>query len=150
MSLLVLSCDAGESDGEFSIGVVVRQNPPKGNKPLQVVAYLSKKIDPEKSFGAEYRAVIEGVKLAAHYKPTTLHVFTDNRSVAAEINKSESKVKSNRKAVWTETWDAIKATGARDVLVSWLPRELNEEAHQRAADAFLNPLGDARGRPLHT
>ncbi len=55
MSLLVLSCDAGESDGEYSIGVVVRQNPPKGNKPLQVVAYLSKKIDPEKSFGAEYR-----------------------------------------------------------------------------------------------
>ena len=150
MSLLVVSCDAGESDGEFSIGVVVRQNPPKGNKPLQVVAYLSKKIDPEKSFGAEYRAVIEGVKLAAHYKPTTLHVFTDNRSVASEINKEESEVKTLRKAVWKETRDAITDTGATEVLISWLPRELNEEAHQRAADAFLTPLGNARARPLHT
>jgi ribonuclease HI len=150
MSLLVLNCDAGKSGGEYSIGVVLRQNPPKGNKPLQVIAYLSKKIDPEESFGAEYRAVIEGVKLAAHYKPTTLCVFSDNRSVAAEINKPEPKVKLVRKAVWKETWDAIEDTGATDVLVSWLPRELNGEAHQRAADAFLTPLGDARARPLHT
>jgi ribonuclease HI len=65
----VLNTDASIGTSTAAIGVVLRQKLRQG-KPLTVVAYISKRIPKCDIATAEYRALIEGLRLAVPYEPT--------------------------------------------------------------------------------
>ena len=67
-----------------AIGVVLRQKLRQG-KPLTVIAFISKRIDTDDIATAEYRALIEGLRLAVPNEPTTLRVFTDSNFIPDQI-----------------------------------------------------------------
>ena len=147
----VLNTDASVGPSKkAAIGVVLRQKLRQG-KPLTVVAFISKKIDTDDISTAEYLALIEGLRLAAPYKPTTLRVFTDSNFIPDQINDPYPKFKSPAmRPLYNRAWRLIKRIGKERVKVLWVPREMNTEADQRAADAFFIRRGDAWVRPTST
>jgi ribonuclease HI len=147
----VLNTDASiDPSGKAAIGVVLRQKLRKG-KPLSVIAFISKKIDTDDIATAEYRALIEGLRLALPYEPTTLRVFTDSDFIPQEINHPDPKFKSPaRKRLYNQAQRQINLIGKERVRVLWVPRDMNIEADQRAADAFFVRRGDAWVRPTST
>jgi ribonuclease HI len=147
----VLNVDASIGPSrKAAIGVVLRQKPGKG-KPLKVIAFLSKKVDTDDITTAEYLALIEGLRLAARFEPTTLRVFTDSDVVPQQINASDPKFSSPAlKRLFDRAWRLINRIGKERVKVLWVPRDMNTEADQRAADAFFERKGDAWFRPTST
>lgn len=102
------------------------------------MGYISKTIGPASIQEAEYRALIEGLKLARDHNPTNLHVYSDSSSVVGQVNANKPKVKASVKPLWEEAKDLIEEFKQRiKIEISWVPREMNGEADQRAADAFL-------------
>ena len=141
----VLNTDASMRSGEVAIGVVLRQKLKKGG-PLTVVDYISRTIPVESITEAEYQALIEGLELASQDpKLTDLYVYSDAASVVKQVNEKEPKFKRNREKLEPLHKIArglIDGLGERLKTISYLPREMNTEADQRAADAFiLKPKG---------
>ena len=64
---------------------------------MEVIAYISERIDEKKIQRAEYRALIEGLKLAQKHDPTNLQVFVDSASVADQVT-GRAKVKADTQA----------------------------------------------------
>ena len=156
-AFLVLNTDASkprenDSSSETAIGVVLRQRR-RARDPLKVIDYISEMIDPVPIQEAEYRALIEGLKLAsAHnptlasaHNPTDLHVYVDSESVVKQVN-AKARVRANMKPLHAQVLDLIDRLedDRIRVSISWVPRDINLEADQRAADAFLEL--DGRGR----
>jgi ribonuclease HI len=141
----VLNTDASRRlSGEVAIGVVLRQKLKKG-RPLTVIDYISRRIDAETISEAEYQALIEGLELAKDHTPTDLYVYSDSVTVVRQVNEEEPKFKSNREKLeplHTTARALINGFGEHLKSISYLPRELNEEADQRAADAFLDQKGE--------
>jgi ribonuclease HI len=136
----VLNTDASRPDpsGEAAIGVVLRQKASSGPPRLVVVDYISKRIGPVQIQEAEYRALIEGLKLARDHNRTNLHVYSDSSSVVGQVNANKPKVKASVNPLWKEAKALIEEFEQRiKIKISWVPREMNAEADQRAADAFL-------------
>jgi len=52
--------------------------------------------------------------------------------------------------LYTQAWRLINRIGKERVRVLWVPRDMNTEADQRAADAFFVRKGDAWVRPTST
>jgi ribonuclease HI len=138
----VLNTDASRRlSGEIAIGVVLRQKLKKGG-PLTVVDYISKTIPAESITEAEYQALIEGLELASQdQKLTDLYVYSDAASVVKQVNEKEPKFKKKSREklepLHTRARGLIDGLGERLKTISYLPREMNTEADQRAADAFL-------------
>jgi ribonuclease HI len=136
----VLNTDASRrQSGEAAIGVVLRQKLKKGG-PLTVVDYISRTIRVESITEAEYQALIEGLELAQAHEPTDLYVYSDSASVVKQVNEKEPRFKRNREKLeplHRKARDLIEGLGEQLKTISYLPRELNTEADQRAADAFL-------------
>ena len=89
----VLNTDASIGpSGKAAIGVVLRQASP--SQSLTVIAFISKRIDTDDIATAEYRALIEGLRLAVLYEPTTLRVFTDSDFIPEQINDPDPKFKT--------------------------------------------------------
>jgi ribonuclease HI len=147
----VLNVDASvDRSRKGAIGVVLRQKPGK-RKPLKVIAFLSKKVDTDDITEAEYLALIEGLRLAARHEITTLRVFTDSDVIPQQINASHPRFSSPAlKRLYDRAWRLINRIGKERVKVLWVPREMNTEADQRAADAFFERKGDAWFRPPPT
>jgi ribonuclease HI len=137
----VLNTDASKRNpsnpsSDAAIGVVLRQRVPKG-RPLVVLAYVSKSVGALSVQEAEYRALIEGLKLAQQYDPTDLYAFVDSSFIARQLGAPAPKVKAKSiKPLYQEARELIDSFGGR-ITVSWVPREMNAEADQRAADALL-------------
>jgi ribonuclease HI len=140
----VLNTDASVPDvsGEAAIGVILRQKP-RQNVPLRVIAYRSEMVGVMYIQQAEYRALIEGLKLANLHDPTNLQVFVDSAVMADQMNEADPKLKAYMKPLHAEARSLIDEIGEDRVRVSWLPRELNREADQRASDAFFMQVGKA-------
>jgi ribonuclease HI len=133
-----------------AIGVVLRQKLRQG-RPLTVVAFLSKRIDTDDIATAEYRALIEGLRLAAPYEPTTLRVFTDSNFIPDQINDPDPEVQVTGYETAVQPGVAPDQSHRKErVKVLWVPRDMNTEADQRAADAFFVRKGDAWVRPTST
>ncbi len=146
----VLSTDASIGpSGKAAIGAVLRQRLRKG-KPSTVIAYISRKIDTDDISTAEYRALIEGLRLAATYEPTTLRVFTDSDFIPDQINSQDPKLSPAMKPLYKQAMRQIDRIGKKRVKVLWLPRDMNTEADQRAADAFFERNDNAWHRPRFT
>ena len=149
----VLNTDASIGPSrKAAIGVVLRQKLRQG-KPLTVVAYISKRIPKCDIATAEYLALIEGLRLAVPYEPTTLRVFTDSNFIPDQINALDPKFKSAAmRPLYKRAMRLINSIGEERVKVMWVPRDMNTEADQRAADAFFvrRPGGDVWVRPTST
>jgi ribonuclease HI len=89
---LVLNTDASkpEASGDTAIGAILRQKP-RSNAPMKVVAYISKVVGPMEIQQAEYKALIEGLKLVLQHQPQPedLQVFTDSSVIAEQIGQEE-------------------------------------------------------------
>jgi ribonuclease HI len=147
----VLNTDASIGpSGKAAIGVVLRQKLRQG-KPLTVIAFISKRVDTDDIATAEYLALIEGLRLAVPYEPTTLRVFTDSNFIPDQIHAPDPKFKSAAmKPLYNRAWRLINRIGKERVKVLWVPRDMNTEADQRAADAFFIRSGDVWVRPTST
>ncbi len=146
----VLNTDASIGTSKAAIGVVLRQKLRQG-KPLTVVAYISKRIPKCDIATAEYRALIEGLRLAVPYEPTTLRVFTDSNFIPEQINDPDPKFKSPAmRRLYNQAQRQLNLIGKERVKVLWVPRDMNTEADQRAADAFFVRRGDVWVRPTST
>jgi ribonuclease HI len=137
---LVLNTDASkpEASGDAAIGAILRQKP-RSTAPMKVVAYISEVVGPMEIQKAEYHALIEGLKLVLRHPPADLQVFTDSAIVADQIRQETPRMKSYMKSSHAEVRQLLAEIGERQVRIriSWLPRELNREADQRASDAFF-------------
>jgi ribonuclease HI len=143
----VLNTDASIGpSGKAAIGVVLRQRLRRG-KALTVIAFLSKKVDTDDISKAEYSALIEGLRLAVPYEPTTLRVFTDSDFIPDQIHAQDPKLSAAMKPLHKQAMRLIHRIGRKRVRVLWVPRDMNTEADQRAADAFFVRKGDAWFRP---
>ncbi|MEA2579455.1 MAG: ribonuclease [Actinomycetota bacterium] len=145
---LVLNTDASkpEASGDAAIGVILRQKP-RATAPMKVVAYISEVVGRLEIQQAEYHALIEGLKLALRYHPDDLQVFTDSAIVADQICQEAPRMKAYMKPYHAEVRRLLDEIGEGQVRTSWLPRELNREADQRASDAFFKQDGNAWFRP---
>jgi ribonuclease HI len=143
---LVLNTDASkpEASGDAAIGVILRQKP-KPTEPMRVVAYISEVVGPMEIQAAEYKAIIEGLKLALRHQADDLQVFTDSAILADQIGLEAPKMKPYMKSLHAEVRQLLAEIGERGmrVRISWLPRELNREADQRASDAFFKKVENA-------
>ena len=139
---LVLNTDASkpEASGDAAIGAILRQKP-RPTAPMKVVAYISEVVGPMEIQEAEYHALIEGLKLALRHHPDDLQVFTDSAIIADQIRDEAPGKKM--KPLHAEVQQLLAEIGAQKVRISWLPRELNREADQRASDAFFKKVGKA-------
>jgi ribonuclease HI len=140
----VLNTDASrpEVSGEAAIGVILRQKP-RQNAPMKVIAYISEVVGHLEIQQAEYRALIEGLKLARLHEPTNLHVFVDSATMAEQVRDKAPKLNKSMKHLHAEARQHLDNMGAERMRINWLPRELNREADQRAADAFFKRVGNA-------
>jgi ribonuclease HI len=141
----VLNTDASkpEASGDAAIGAVLRQKP-KPTAPMKVLAYISEVVGPLTIQEAEYRALIEGLKLALRHHPDDLQVFVDSAIIAEQVRQEAPRIKpANMKKLHAEARQLLTQIGERQVRISWLPRELNREADQRASDAFFKQVGNA-------
>jgi ribonuclease HI len=141
---LVLNTDASKpkASGDAAIGAILRQKP-RPTAPMKVVAYISKVVGPVEIQEAEYHALIEGLKLALRHHPDDLQVFTDSAIVADQIRQEAPRMKSYMKPLHAKVRRLLAEIGERQVRISWLPRELNREADQRASDAFFKRVDNA-------
>ena len=141
---LVLNTDASkpEASGDAAIGAILRQKP-RPTAPMRVVAYISEVIGPMEIQKAECHALIEGLKPALRHHPDDLQVFTDSAIVADQIRHEAPRMKSYMKPLHAEVRRLLAEIGERQVRISWLPRELNREADQRASDAFFKKVDNA-------
>jgi ribonuclease HI len=144
----VLNTDASIGpSGKAAIGVVLRQKLRRGS-PLTVIAFISKRVDADDIGEAEYIALIEGLRLAVPYEPTTLRVFTDSDSIPEQINDPNPKFKTPAiRRLYNRAQRQLNLIGRERVKVLWVPRDMNSEADQRAADAFFERRGDVWFRP---
>ena len=133
---LYLNTDAsrpspGDPSGRAAIGAVLRQHV-RGS--LVVVDYISKTIRSDDIHEAEYRALIEGLKLARSYDPTELHVYSDRSTLVNEVKKGKPTRKKYER-LFSEARGLMD--GFERIEISYVPREMNMEADQRSADALL-------------
>lgn len=146
----VLNTDASIGSGKAAIGVVLRQKLRRGS-PLTVIAFISKKVDADDIGEAEYIALIEGLRLAVRYEPTTLRVFTDSDSIPEQINDRNPKFKTPAtRRLYNRAQRQLNLIGKERVKILWVPRDMNTEADQRAADALFERNGDVWVRPTST
>ena len=133
----VLSTDASTRGGRASIGAVLRQK--TSSRGSEVVSYISREIKQVSIAAAEYQALVEGLRLASTFKPKELQVFTD----ADYIPKQVKQDKRPKDADIADAWDRAVAQirklerAGTAFLISWVPREMNWEADQRAADGYF-------------
>ena len=119
--------EQGQTEG--AVGVILRE-PDCG----AVVAKVPEKVGPVGSpLEAEYRALIRGLELAAEKRLSYVAAFSDSVTMVSQItrgwNKSERAIE-----LYEEVMQAI--TPFKAWLLSWVPREMNQDADKLVDQAF--------------
>jgi ribonuclease HI len=127
----LLNTDGGNSGdplGRAAIGALLR------TRRLVTVAQISKAIGPATHNVAEYRALIEGLKLARDYGIQRIRVFMDSELVVDQV----SGVSAVRQAHLSELHEVAISLVAlfASIRISWVPREMNAEADRLVRDAL--------------
>ena len=112
-----------------AIGVVLRD--PDGH----LIAEISKRIGPAINTVAEYRALIEGLKLARSLEIRRIRVFLDSELVVEQVNGRAKVLKEHIRPLHTEACYLLQQIP--DSRVSWVPRKWNAEADALATKALL-------------
>lgn len=119
---------SGDPLGNAAIGALLRT--PR----LATVAQISRAIGPATHNVAEYRALIEGLKLARDYGVTRVRVYMDSELVVDQVNG----VSAVRQAHLRELHEVASGLVALfdSIRISWVPREMNAEADRLVRDAL--------------
>jgi ribonuclease HI len=101
---------------------------------LVTVAEISKAIGPATHNVAEYRALIEGLKLARDHGIQRIRVYTDSELVVDQVNR----VSAVRQAHLGELHEVATrhAAQVQSFRISWVPRKMNAEADRLVRDAL--------------
>ena len=129
----LLNTDGGNSGdplGRAAIGALLR------TRRLVTVAQLSKEIGPCTHNVAEYRALIEGLALARDCGVERIRVYMDSELVVDQVNG----VSAVRQAHLSELHDVASSLAAlfKSFRISWVPREMNDEADRLVKDALTS------------
>jgi probable phosphoglycerate mutase len=127
----VLNTDGGRhsSSGLAAIGVVL-QTPHL----VTLEPTISRTIGHFTHNVAEYRGLIEGLKLAREHGVEQIRVYMDSQLVVDQVN-GVSKVKKEHLAeLHREAGDLVAVF--KNIRICWVPREWNIEADQLVRDAL--------------
>jgi len=130
----LLNADGGNSGdrlGRGAIGALLRT--PR----LVTLDQISKAIGPATHNVAEYRALIEGLKLAHDHGIPRIRVYMDSELVVEQVN-GLSAVKNAHLRELHEEARGLKALFV-NFRISWVPREMNAEADRLVNDALRAP-----------
>ena len=127
----LLNTDGGNSGdplGRAAIGALLR------TRRLVTVAQISTPIGPATHNVAEYRALIEGLKLARDYGTQRIRVYMDSELVVDQVNG----VSAVRQARLSELHKVASSLVAlfKNIRISWVPRKMNAEADRLVRDAL--------------
>ena len=127
---------SGQSGGEGAIGAVLK------NSDYLAVEAISEPIGHvEDHHVVEFRAFIEGLKMAKRHGVDKIRVFTDSELVVSIIHE-EIVLKSEELAkLGSEARELYRTFSDRRL--SWVPREMNTEADLLAGAAL--PVRPSRG-----
>ena len=119
---------SGDPLGHAAIGALLRT--PR----LVTVAQISKVICPATHNVAEYRALIEGLKLARNYGIERIRVYMDSELVVDQVNG----VSAVRQAHLVELHEVASSLAAlfKSIRISWVPRAMNAQADRLVRDAL--------------
>jgi ribonuclease HI len=123
--------DTGTADNpaQGAIGVILR------NADGHVIAEISKRIGPAINTVAEYRALIEGLKLARSRGIQRIRVFLDSELVVDQLNGRAKVRKEHIRPLHTEACSLFGEFP--NIRISWVPRKWNAEAGALATKALL-------------
>ena len=117
-----------DAPAQGAIGVVLRN--PDGH----IIAEISERIGPAINTVAEYRALIEGLKLAHRREIQRIRVFLDSELVVDQV-KGRAKVgKEHIRPLHAEACSLLKEF--HNNRISWIPRKWNVEADALATKAL--------------
>jgi ribonuclease HI len=130
----LLNTDGGNSGdrlGRAAIGALLRS--PR----LVTVAQISKAIDPATHNVAEYRGLIEGLKLAHDHGIPRIRVYMDSELVVDQVNRVSEVTKAHLRELHEEA-SSLRALFV-NFRICWVPREMNAEADRLVKDALGAP-----------
>ena len=130
----LLNTDGGnraDPSGRAAIGALLRTTG------LVTVDQISKEIDPATHNVAEYKGLIEGLKLARHNGIQRIRVYMDSELVVDQVN-GVSAVRQAHLAELHEVASGLLALFV-NYRISWVPRKMNEEADRLVNDALGAP-----------
>ena len=124
-----------DNPAQGAIGVVLRD--PDGH-PLRdpdghPIEDISRPIGPAINTVAEYRALIEGLKLARRYKIQRIRVFLDSELVVDQVNGRAKVGKEHLRPWHAEACSLLQEFP--NIRISWIPRKWNAEADALATKA---------------
>ena len=128
ISELHIYIDGGSkgNPGPAAVGIVFRE--PNGAQ----IWSKAKDIGRATNNQAEYTALVEALKAAKRYHPTSIKVFSDSKLLVSQMNH-EYKIKNdNIKDLFLEAWNRV-IDYKGNVEFTHIPREQNTEA-----DALTN------------
>ncbi len=118
-----------DNPGQGAIGVVLRD--PDGHP----VAEISERIGPAINTVAEYRALIEGLRLARSRGIQRIRVFLDSELVVDQVNGRAKVGKEHIRPLHTQACALVQEFP--NIRISWVPRRWNAEADALATEARL-------------
>ena len=118
-----------DNPAQGAIGVVLRH--PDGH----LVAEISKRIGPAINTVAEYRALIEGLKLARSRGIPRIRVFLDSELVVDQVNGRAKVGKEHIRPLHAEACSLLQEFP--NIRISWVPRKWNAEADALATKALV-------------
>ncbi len=118
-----------DNPAQGAIGVVLRD--PDGH----LVEEISKPIGPAINTVAEYRALIEGLKLARSRGIQRIRVFLDLEFVVDQVNGCAKVGKEYIRPLHAEACFLLQEFP--NIRISWIPRKWNAEADTLATKALL-------------
>ncbi len=123
--------NCGDRLGPAAIGALLRT--PR----LVTLDQISKAIGPATHNVTEYRALIEGLKLAHKHRIPRIRVYMDSELVVDQVN-GRSAVKDLDLRELHEEASSLKARFV-SFRISWVPREMNTEADRLVNAALRAP-----------
>ena len=118
-----------DAPAQGAIGVVLSD--PDG----QLIEEISEPIGPAINTVAEYRALIEGLKLARSRGIQRIRVFLDSELVVDQVNGRAKVGKEHIRPLHTEVCSLLQEFP--NIRISWVPRKWNAEADDLATKALL-------------
>jgi ribonuclease HI len=119
-----------DNPAQGAIGVVLRD--PDGH----LIAEISEQIGPAINTVAEYRALIQGLKLARSHGIQRIRVFLDSELVVDQVNGRAKVRKEHIRPLHAEASSLLQEFP--NIRISWVPRKWNAEADALAGRALLD------------
>jgi probable phosphoglycerate mutase len=117
-----------DNPAQGAIGVVLRD--PDGH----LIAEISTRIGPAINTVAEYRALIEGLKLARSWEIDRIRVFLDSELVVDQVDGRAEVRKDHIRPLHTKACSLLQEFP--NIRISWVPRKWNAEADALATKAL--------------